>query len=65
MLRHDKSNSQIFPTGPATLPGNSIRYQYVSICLLPFNNPKVEHFYAAIKFTAHFRSCFRRMYKHQ
>lgn len=65
MLRHDNFNSQIFPMGPATLPGNSIRYQYVSIRLLPFNNPKVEHSYAAIKFTAYFRSCFTRMYKYQ
>lgn len=65
MLRHDKFNSQIFPMGPATLPGNGIRYQFMSISLLPFSNPKVKYFYAAVKFTAHFRNCFTRMYKHQ
>lgn len=65
MLRHDKFNSQIFPMGPATLPGNGIRYQFMSRSLLPFSNPKVKYFYAAIKFTAHFRSCFTRMYKQQ
>lgn len=65
MLRHDKSKSQIFSMGPAIFPGNNIRYQYVSICLLPFSYPRVDHFYAAIKFTAHFRSRFTRMHKHQ
>lgn len=64
MLTHDKFNSQIFPMGPATLPGTGIRYQDMSISLLPFNNAKVKHFYAAIKFTAHFRNCFTRMCKH-
>lgn len=45
--------TQIFPTGPAAFPGDSISYCYMSIPLLTFNNSKVDHNYAAIKFTAH------------